>query len=128
MIEVYWINRKKQEEKLHGYIESKQFLDKKRKPRAYVESKTFYFRQDRPAMTLDDKNIIVDSKTGEKLGYLKDFKIYDLDNSLWYELSKETGEVLDYDGLVVFKLKGNLDKLDEITFLGFCGHFLEVFC
>lgn len=42
MIEVYWINRRKQEEKLHRFIDGKQFLDKKRKLRAYVEGNVFY--------------------------------------------------------------------------------------
>ncbi len=105
MIEVYWINRRKQEEKLHRFIDGKQFLDKKRKLRAYVEGNVFYWRPDHPAMTLQDDNAIVATETGEALEYLRDFKIYALDNSIRCELSKETGDILDNNGEIRFKLK-----------------------
>jgi len=76
---------------------------------------------------MDEDDGIYDYERG-KLGFMEDFKIYDSKDRLYYVLCKEDSEVRGHKGNKLFELKGTLEIFDNITFLGFCFAFLDIFC
>ena len=126
MIEVY-IEKKKGKKKLKGYIDDKRrFLTSRHRLMAYIRDEKVYFHT-KPILYIDENDGLNDYERGT-LGYIRDFKIYNSEGQLYYLLSKKTGEVRDYRGNLIFELRGSLELIDKITFLGFCFAFLDLFC
>lgn len=126
MIEVY-LEKKKGKKKLKGYIDDKRrFLNPRHKLMAYIKDDRVYFRN-KPVFYIDENDGINVYERGI-LGYIHDFKISNSDGQLYYFFNKETGEVRDYRGDLIFELRGSLELIDKITFLGFCFAFLDLFC
>ena len=125
IIEVIYVNRRNKKEKLKGYIDGNRFLSKRKKLKGYVEGDRCYNSMQQ-CLIVDDDNIIK-WEDGTKKGFIKDFKIYNFNNYLYYELLKNERKILVNDRYWFFKLNGNLDKLDEITFVGFCLAFEDLF-
>jgi len=129
MIEVYFISKKK--DKLRGFVDNREFLNKKKKKgnwACHVDHDTVYFENIKPIMKLTEKGNIIDLESGERLGYIKNFQIYDYAGP-YYRLSKKEGIVYECDDNKPWmRLIGDLSQFDEITFLGFCFYFLTIFC
>ena len=127
MIEVLQ-KKKKGKLVLKGYIDNDlQFVSPKKKLRAYIESNKVHFWNKEPVFFLDENNSINDYKRGS-LGYIKDLKIYDSNDQLYFQFDTKTGEIMDDKGMVLYQLKGNIEIIDSITFLGFCFAFFDLFC
>lgn len=127
MIEVYY-EKKKDKEKLKGYIDdNRQFLTSRKNLMAYIKDKTVYFWNNKLVFYLDENDGIIDYE-GTSLGYMSEYRIFNSKKQLYYLFIRETGEVKDYAGKLLFKLRGSLDMIDKITFLGFCFAFLDLFC
>ena len=127
MIDVFSINRKGKL-KLKGHIDDdKQFTGKSGKLRAYIQGNAVHFWNRELVYYLDDDNQIVDEKRGV-LGYMKELELYSPKNQLDFLYDKNNGEVKDYNGISIFLFKGDIESMDNITFLGFCFAFLDLFC
>ncbi|MFX0019321.1 MAG: hypothetical protein ACFFBT_00805 [Promethearchaeota archaeon] len=123
MIEVY--DYKYSKGKLAGYIDGTNYLDKKKRVKAQLEGNEFV-AHDQILLILKDDGVITYSE-GEEQGYIKDGRIYWINDELLYEFSKEEGNILDSNQKVVLKLEGDYKKLDDRDFFGIAGYFLELF-
>ena len=124
MIEVY--NYRSNKDKIDGYINGKEYLNKKKKLKASLEGNNFY-QGDDLLLILREDGVIMYSD-GDEQGKLKDGKIYTYQGGgLLYEFSKEEGKIYDSDKNLVLELKGNIEKLDDLDFFGIAGYFLELF-
>ncbi|MHA2429778.1 MAG: hypothetical protein ACXACC_01975 [Promethearchaeota archaeon] len=123
MIEVY--DYKYSKGKIAGYIEGTTYLDKKKRLKAQLEGNQFV-ADDQILLILREDGVITYSE-GEEQGYIKDGRIYWINDELLYEFSKEEGKILDSSRNVVLKLEGNYEKLDDRDFFGIAGYFLELF-
>ena len=131
MIEVYFISKKN--DKLRGFVDNRVFLNKNKKignRGCHVDYNTVYFQNSRPIMKLTENGQIIDMESGEQLGYINNFQIYDSEGQPYYQLSKKDGIVylLFDENKPWMRLIGNLAQFEEITFLGFCFYFLDIFC
>ena len=123
MIEVY--DDKYSKGKIAGYVDGTTYLDKKKRVKAQLEGNKFV-AHGQILLILRDDGVITYSE-GEEQGYIKDGKIYWINDELLYEFSKEEGKILDSSRNVVLKLEGDYKKLDDRDFFGIAGYFLELF-
>jgi len=123
MIEVY--NYKYNKGKIAGYVDGTTYLDKKKRVKAQLEGNKFV-ADDQILLILRDDGIITYSE-GEEQGYIKDGRIYWINDEFLYEFSKEEGKILDSSKNVALKLEGDYEKLDDRDFFGIAGYFLELF-
>lgn len=120
-IEVLYIKSNKKEN-LMGFIEGNKFLSKRGKIKGYVEDNKCYSYWD--TCLIVDGEEIIEGRHGKKVGYIQDFKIYNSNDYLLFDLNKKKGEVYGYWGQnrvkrIAFKLIGNLDNLTEMSYIGF---------
>lgn len=124
MIEVY--NYRFKKDKIDGYINGKEYLNKKKKLKAYLEENNFYQGVDLLLILREDG--IITYSDGDEQGYIKEGKIYTYQGGgLLYEFSKDDGKIYDSDKNIVLELKGNTEKLNDLDFFGIAGYFLELF-
>lgn len=124
MIEVY--NYRFKKDKIDGYINGKEYLNKKKKIKAYLEGNNFYQGVDLLLILREDGVIMYSD--GDEQGKLKEGKIYTYQGGgLLYEFSKEEGIIYDSDKNIVLELKGNTEELNDLDFFGIAGYFLELF-
>ena len=127
LIEVYRTG-KKGKNKLRGYVDkSFNFLGSNKKLWASIEDDVILFWNKEPVYHLKDNEAIYDYNN-ELMGTVKDFKIYDKEGILLYKFSKNSGEIEDINGRILYVLKGNLDVIDHLTLVGFAFAFLDLFC
>ncbi|TFF85238.1 MAG: hypothetical protein EU551_04450 [Promethearchaeota archaeon] len=115
-------------EKVIGYIEGKDYLDKKKRRIGWFDEDNSIVRDKNnyPLLIIDEKGII-SYNDGEQVGYLKENKIFFYDDSLIYKLVKDEGKILQYNGDVALILKGEISKLNGLDFFGICSLYLELF-
>ena len=98
---------------------------KEKEIKAQLEGNEFV-ADDQILLILRDDGIITYSE-GEEQGYIRDGRIYRINDELLYEFSKHEGKILDSRGNVALKLEGDYEKLDYRDFFGIAGYFLELF-
>jgi len=122
MIEVY-----NDKDKLEGFIDGKQYLNKKQKKIGFIKKNKL---KDKSGYTLlyflDNGDI--DGNEGGNLGYMENGNIYfSMDDHLIYEILKEKGEIYNSNGDKVLHLKGDFNNLEDLDYFGIVGQFLELF-
>lgn len=124
MIEVY--NYRFKKDKIDGYINGKEYLNRKKKLVAYLEGNNFYQGADLLLILREDG--VITYSDGDEQGRLENGKIFTYQGGgLLYEFSKEEGTIYDSDKSIVLKLKGDIEELDDLDFFGIAGYFLELF-
>ncbi|MFX0062814.1 MAG: hypothetical protein ACFFC7_11595 [Candidatus Hermodarchaeota archaeon] len=112
--------------KLEGYIDGKQYLDRKKRLIGFLEENVAKDKTGYPLLILKDNGEITWNE-GELQGYLKDSKIYNLQDDLIFEFLKEDGKINNSKEEVVLDLRGNLEEIEDIDFFGIAAIFLELF-
>ena len=124
MIEVY--NYRFNKDKINGYINGKEYLNKKKKLKAYLEGNNFYQGVDLLLILREDG--VITYSDGDERGKLQDGKISTYQGGgVLYEFSKDEGKIYDSDRNIVLELRGNTEDLDDLDFFGIAGYFLELF-
>jgi hypothetical protein len=123
MIEVY--NYRFKKDKIDGYINGKEYLNRKKKLQAYLEGNNYYQGADLLLIIREDG--VITYSDGDEQGRLKEGKIYSYLGGLLYEFSKEDGKIYDSDKNILLELRGNTEELDDLDFFGIAGYFLELF-
>ncbi|MFX0074149.1 MAG: hypothetical protein ACFE96_01800 [Candidatus Hermodarchaeota archaeon] len=124
MIEVY--NYRFKKDRIDGYIDGKEYLNRKKKIKAYLEGHNFYQGVDLLLVLREDG--VITYSDGDEQGRLEDGKIFTYQGGgLLYEFLKEEGKILDSDGNILLELKGNTSDLDDLDFFGIAAYFLELF-
>ena len=122
MIEVY-----NDKDKLEGFIDGKQYLNKKKKKIGFIKKNKF---KDKSGYTLLYllENWDIDGNEGENLGYMENGNIFSsADERLIYEILKEKGVINNSNGDKVLYLKGDFKDLEDLDYFGIVGQFLELF-
>ncbi|MBD3229657.1 MAG: hypothetical protein GF329_15860 [Candidatus Lokiarchaeota archaeon] len=117
-----------EKEKLIGFIDGKEYLDKKQNRIGWFDVDQDVVKDKDGYILLSiDKNGTIRYNDEQEVGYLKDEKIYFYDDSIIFELKRDDGNILRYNGDVVLSLKGDLSKIDGVDFFGICAIYLELF-
>ncbi|MFX1535205.1 MAG: hypothetical protein ACFFDI_13355 [Promethearchaeota archaeon] len=112
--------------KLEGYIDGKRYLNRRKKLIGFLEGNVAKDKTGYPLLILTENNEITWNE-GELQGYLKDSKIYTLNDDLIFEFSKEKGKIYNSKEEVVLDLRGNLEGIEDVDFFGIAAIFLELF-
>ncbi len=123
MIEVY--NYRFNKDKIEGYIDGRDYLNRKKKVKAYLD-RNYFIKRGQVTLILQEDGIITYSD-GEVQGRLEDGKIYWMDNELIFEFSKAEGKIYDSETNIILELRGNVEELDDLDFFGIAGYFFELF-
>ncbi len=122
MIEVY--NYK---DKLEGFIDGKQYLNKNKKKIGFIKKNKFKDQSGYTLLYLLD-NGDIDGSEGGNLGYMENGNFFSSpDERLIYEILKEKGEINDSTGDKVLYLKGDFKDLDDLDYFGIVSRFLDLF-
>jgi hypothetical protein len=122
MIEVY-----NDKDKLEGFIDGKQYLNKKKKKIGFIEKNEFKDKSGYTLLYLLD-NGDIDGNEGDNLGYIENGNFFSsADERLIYEILREKGEINNSNGDKVLYLKGDFNDLEDLDYFGIVGQFLELF-
>lgn len=121
MIEVLGKN-----DQIIGYINGIQYLNAKKNLEGFLDGNIVKHKNGEILLKIDDRGDIF-YDWDEKVGYLKDGKIYFHNGDLIYKYSKDTAQIYDSQGKVVIHLKGYIDEIRDIDFFGIATIFLELF-
>ena len=122
MIEIY-----NDKDKLEGFIEGKQYFNKKKKKIGLIEKNMFKDKSGYTLLYLLD-NGDIDGNEGENLGYIENGNIFSsADERLIFEILREKGEIYNSNGDKVLHLKGDFNDLEDLDYFGIVGQFLELF-
>jgi hypothetical protein len=118
MLEVY--NSK---HKNIGYIDGKNYFDKKKKKIGFLEENMVKNKRGFPLLKLDKHDSIF-LANNEHVGFILDFKIGNEDGPMC-EISKEKGTILDPQGEVLLTLEGNYETLELVDYFGIAATYLK---
>ena len=118
MLEVYNNKHKK-----IGYIDGKNYFDKKQRKMGSLEVNLVKNKNGFPLMKLDKHNDILNYNDFQ-IGFVLDSKIGNDDGPMC-EISKEKGELLDPEGEVLLSLEGNYETLELVDYFGIAATYLK---
>jgi hypothetical protein len=128
MIEVY--KKGKRKEKIVGYIDGSRYLTRKKKLCGYLEDNIAKHKKGYPLLVLFPDGKITNNKDFDyrEQGYIKEGRIYSLDNTPIFTLHKEKGEIHAHLNEKIYYLRGgNIDNLTDLDFFGIATVHLELF-
>ncbi len=109
--------------KIVGYIDGKNYLNKKKKKIGFLEGNMVKIKSGFTLMKLDKHNDILNYNNFQ-MGFIIDSKIGNDDGPMC-EISKEKGELLDPEGKVLLSLEGNYETLEVIDYFGIAATYLK---
>ena len=118
MLEVY--NNK---HKIIGYIDGKIYFNKKKKKMGFLEGNLVKNKNGFPLLKLDEHNDILNMNNSQ-VGFVLDSKMGNDDGPMC-EFSKEKGELLDPEGVVLLSLEGNYKSLEIVDYFGIAATYLK---
>jgi hypothetical protein len=118
MLEVY--NHK---HKNIGYVDGKNYLNKKKKKIGSLEGNIVKNKDGIPLLKLNEHDNILNYNDSH-VGFIIDSKISDDDGPMC-EISKEKGELLDPKGGVLLSLEGNYETLELMDYFGIAATYLK---
>jgi hypothetical protein len=115
--------------KIIGYVEDKQYLDESKELWGYLEGKITKAKDGYPLLVLqEDGAITLDD--GEKLGYLKESKVYNSSNAIVFQFVKDRRQIQNRVGQLVLALDGparETEILTDLDYFGISAIILELF-
>ena len=128
MIEIY--RKGKRKDNIEGYVDGKRYLTRKKKLWGYLEDNVAKHKEGYPLLVLhpDGKITYNEDHDYKEAGYIKQGRIFFLDDTLIYSLNKEKREILAHVNEEIYYLRGeNIDSLNDSDFFGIAAIFLELF-
>ena len=128
MIEIYKKGKKK--DKIEGFVDEKRYLTRKKKLCGYLEENIAKDKNGYPLLVLYPDGKITNNEDFEyrELGYIKEGRIYSLDNTPIFSLLKDNREIHAHLNEEIYYLRGdNIDKLNDSDFFGIVAIFFDLF-
>ena len=128
MIEIYTKGKKK--DRIEGYIDGKKYLTRKKKLWGYLEDNMAKHKSGYPVLILKDDGKITFNEDWafKEVGYIKDGKIYDIEDNLEFTLDKEKGEIINhYNNNIIFLRGEGINLLKDDDFFGLMGTMFSLF-